>query len=224
MLRRIFVWLHRWVGLLLAGFLIIEGLTGSLLAFNTELTRVFNPQIFASPPNPDAPLLDLATLAECAEAMVPQARVDYFGGGMEGQVLLRCSPRTDPVTGKPYNSGFKYLVLDPWTGKELGRFQDSHYTRGFVHNIIPFVYDLHMKLALGETGAWVLGVVALVWTIDCFRGFYLTSPVAIEKFLPRWKRAWLVKWPAGFFRLNFDLHRRAGSGFGRCSLSSPGRA
>jgi uncharacterized iron-regulated membrane protein len=33
MIRQVFVWLHRWTGLLLAVFLIFEGITGSLLAF-----------------------------------------------------------------------------------------------------------------------------------------------------------------------------------------------
>jgi uncharacterized iron-regulated membrane protein len=132
-----------------------------------------------TPPWPGAPLLDLATLAERAEALVPQARVDYFGGGTPDPVLLRCIPRQDTATGKPYDIGFKYLVLDPWTGKELGRLQDRHYADGFVPNMMPFVYDLHMYLALGDTGAWVLGIVALVWTLDYFVGFYLTLPVAI---------------------------------------------
>jgi hypothetical protein len=60
---------------------------------------------------------------------------------------------------------------------------------------MPFVYDLHMYLALGGTGAWVLGVV--IWTLDCFVGFYLTLPVAIAQFWRRWRPSWLIKWPSG---------------------------
>ena len=213
MIRSPFVWLHRWTGLLLAGFLIIEGLTGSLLAFNSELTGLLNPQLAVIPPAPNATPLDLATLAERAESLVPQARVDYFSAGGPGPVFLRCSPREDPATGQPYDIGFKYLVLDPWTGMELGRLEDKRYGRGFAANIMPFVYDLHMSLALGEAGAWVLGLIALVWTLDCFTGFYLTLPVALSAFWRRWKPSWLVKWPPGFFRLNFDLHRAGGLWF-----------
>ncbi len=65
--RRTFMLLHRYVGLALALFL---GLTGSLLAFNTELDRLINPQLFAQV-NPDAPRLSLAELCERAEALVP---------------------------------------------------------------------------------------------------------------------------------------------------------
>ncbi len=38
-MRRVFVWIHRYVGLAMATFLIIEGLTGTLLAFRGDLTR-----------------------------------------------------------------------------------------------------------------------------------------------------------------------------------------
>ena len=55
-----------------------------------------------------------------------------------------------------------------------------------------------------------MAIVALVWTIDCFIGFYLTLPVSSGAFWRRWKPAWLVKWKAGAYRLNFDLHRAGG--------------
>jgi hypothetical protein len=52
---------------------------------------------------------------------------------------------------------------------------------------------------------------ALVWTLDCLIGFYLTLPVSTGAFWRRWKPAWLVKWKAGAYRLNFDLRRAGGS-------------
>ncbi len=209
MIRHFFVWLHRWAGLAMAGFLVVEGLTGSLLAFNTELTRLLNPQFFVAPQSGIQPL-DLAALAERAEALFPRAGVSYFARVREDQVVLRCHGRIDPASGKPYDIGFKYLVLDPYTGNDLGRLTDGWYAQGFLPNVMPFVYDLHLSLAIGPTGVWALSAVAIVWTIDCFTGFYLTLPVAIEKFLSRWKSAWLIKRRAGFFRLNFDLHRASG--------------
>ena len=49
MIRGVFVLLHRWTGLVMAGFLAVIGLTGSVLAYNTELERVFAPQLLAHP-------------------------------------------------------------------------------------------------------------------------------------------------------------------------------
>ena len=55
-------------------FLIVVGLTGSMLAFKTDLERLICPRIYATP-RPGVPPLDLATLAERAEARVPQGQV-----------------------------------------------------------------------------------------------------------------------------------------------------
>ena len=41
---------------------------------------------------------------------------------------------------------------------------------------MPFLYKLHYSLALGEVNSYLFGVVALLWTIDCFVGAYLTFP------------------------------------------------
>ncbi|MGO9430864.1 PepSY-associated TM helix domain-containing protein [Rhodoblastus sp.] len=216
-MRHLFVWIHRYVGLAMALFLIIEGLTGSLLAFRGDLTRLFDPVLASAPPMPGAPKLDLATLIKRTEALEPRAtlagRMPFPGD----TVILHMHTRTDPPTGRPYDLGltslYFYIALDPWTGKELKRLQQGMYTEGFLPNVMPVVYDLHKTLILGGTGVWILAIVALLWTIDCFVGFYLTLPLKFESFWRRWKPAWLIKWRGGFYRVNFDLHRAGGLWF-----------
>jgi uncharacterized iron-regulated membrane protein len=86
---------------------------------------------------------------------------------------------------------------------------------------MSFIYKLHYALALDEIGMWILGITALVWTMDCFVGFYLTlparrkvSPLPTEErtksYWQRWSPAWRVKWSASLYRINFDLHRAGG--------------
>ena len=208
MTRAFWVWLHRWAGLAMALFLIIVGLTGSLLAFKSDLERLICPRIYATP-RPGVPPLDLATIAERAEALVPQGRVVTVYLPEPAQALVVFKPREDPATGKPYELDFVQLFVDPWSGEELGRRRPGDLSQGLI-NLMEFIYELHVTLALGAPGVWVLGVVALVWTIDCFVGFYLTFPVTTASFWRRWKPSWLVKWLAGAFRVNFDLHRASG--------------
>ena len=211
MTRALFVWLHRWTGLLMAAFLIIVGLTGSLLAFWGELNHWLTPELFPGPRAGialDAATLDAATLARRAEALAPQARVDTIFLGYPGAVVVGVSPRlSDPTL--PFNQ----LFLDPLDGHELGRRKVGGLPV-HVDQIMPFVYQLHMHLALGSIGEWILGAVALTWTLDCFVGFYLTLPAGGERsrksFLARWKSSWLVKFKSSFYRVNFDLHRAAG--------------
>jgi uncharacterized iron-regulated membrane protein len=206
--RPFFVFLHRWVGLVMAGFLIVVGLTGSLLAFNIELERVFAPQLFAKP-RPGVAQLDLATLAERTQVLVPKGRLIYLAHTAADQTKAYFEPLDNPETQKPFDLGFTEFFVDPWTGEELGRRRNADLSQGVI-NLMPFIYDLHWRLVLGEFGQWTLGIIALLWSIDCFVAFYLTLPHAITAFWRRWKPAWLIKRNAGFYRLNFDLHRASG--------------
>ncbi len=208
MLRKICVFLHRYGGLGMAGFLVVVGLTGSLLAFNIELERLFAPQLFANAPPVLAPL-DLATLAERAQALVPQARLIYLAHTAPDQTKAYFEPLENPETQAPYDLDFTEFFVDPFTGAELGRRRNADLSQGAI-NLMPFIYDLHWRLVLGGFGQWTLGIIAFAWTIDCFVGFYLTLPHTTTAFWRRWKPAWLIKRGASFYRLNFDLHRAAG--------------
>jgi uncharacterized iron-regulated membrane protein len=208
MIRRLCVFVHRWAGLAIAAPLIVVGLTGSLLAFNTELERVFAPQLFARQ-RPGAAVLDLATLAERGQELVPRGRLVSVIYAQPDQARLWFEPRVDSTSGKAYDLGFTDFFVDPWTGEELGRRRNADLSQGLM-NLMPFIYDLHWRLALGDIGVWVLGIAALVWTIDCFVAFYLTLPLTTVAFWRRWKLSWLIKTKAGFYRLNFDLHRAGG--------------
>ncbi|MGB8694924.1 MAG: PepSY-associated TM helix domain-containing protein, partial [Steroidobacteraceae bacterium] len=119
------------------------------------------------------------------------------------------------------------LMLDPYTGEVLRRerYSDAIWPIS-RHNIMPLVNQLHYQLAIpGTVGLYLFGIVALVWTIDCFVGAYLTFPIrrrhraqsvghpiapARRSWWLRWKPAWLIKRGASAYRVNFDLHRAGG--------------
>jgi uncharacterized iron-regulated membrane protein len=205
MLRRVSILLHRWIGLTMAGFLIVVGLTGSLLAFLPELNQLIAPALF---PGPHGPELDPVTLMRKAEADVPGMRANtiylgYLGTAQIGFEPLPGAARLD----------FDQIYLDSVTGEELGRVKRSLLPSS-AGEITPFIYRLHYELALGEIGGWILGLIALAWTLDCFVAFYLTLPPtggqARKSYLSRWKPSWLVKTRGSFYRINFDLHRASG--------------
>ncbi|MGJ0454619.1 MAG: PepSY-associated TM helix domain-containing protein [Methylocystis sp.] len=206
MTRALWVWLHRWAGLVMAGFLILVGLTGSLLAFWGELNHWLTPDLY---PTPRAGVeLDAAALARRAEALVPQARTNtvYLGYPGSAQIGMEARPGAPPLD-------FGFIHLDPISGKELGRATWGGLPHS-LNDVMPFVYSLHMYLAMSGVGDWILGIVALIWTIDCFVAFYLTLPLSSRtngrSYFARWKPAWLVKIRGSFYRVNFDLHRAGG--------------
>ena len=207
MMRRIGVWLHRWVGLLMAIFLILEGLTGSVLAFRSQIERLCAPELYATH-LAGRPPLDLATLAQRAETQMPQASVGYFS--IDGDVaVMHMRPRVDPATGRQTMPNPPALHLDPWTGQALRADPQRWLSRGGVE-LLALLYRLHMNLATGEIGGLVLGIVALAWTVDCFIGLYLTLPTTSTRWLPRWAPAWGVKLRSSAFRIQFDVHRASG--------------
>lgn len=222
MSRHFWVLLHRWAGLIMAAFLIIVAVTGSLLAFYPELERLINPQFY--PKKVLENKLDMATLAELAEQQVPDARANaVLMEANQEATLVIMGPRSDRKD-QSNQLGFDQLILDPYTGEELGRRQFGAISQGVI-NLMPFIYKLHYSLALDKFGMWVLGICALIWTIDCFIGFYLTlpqrrkatSPIispaeekASKNWLQRWQPAWKIRWKSSSYKRNFDLHRASG--------------
>ena len=122
--------------------------------------------------------------------------------GVEGKI--------DPSTGWPYALGYNQVFVDPVSGEILGKREWGAVSLS-RENLLPFLYKLHYSLHVPEMwgidtwGLWLMGSVALLWTIDCFVGFYLTLPVrrASPDQLPqpvrrklargwwdRWKPAW----------------------------------
>ncbi len=227
MVRRYLVFMHRWIGLAMTLFLVIVGLTGSALAFREELDVWLNPELLTAAKR-DAPLLDGFTLREKAAALFPDASFDAVQLRIEPDrsVQFMHTPGmrdTDNMMEKMVE-----FYLDPYTGEKLGERSSWSGPSLERKNIMSFLYRLHFALALPwswsagshSVGAYILGVAALVWTIDCFIAFYLTFPLrwrangdalpTAKSWWSRWKPVWLIKLNAGAFRINFDIHRAFG--------------
>ena len=192
--------------------LVIEGITGSLVAFRAPLSRWLAPALYAQAPAAGAQPLALGELASRVQAHIgTHARIAYFFDGSDrGQTVVRVGPAMDPATGKPVPVNYGWIAVNPWTGAELARYSDNGYTAGVLPNVMPFIYRLHTTLTLDGLGYWILGVTAIAWTLDCLYAVYLTFPRGRHRFLRRWKEAWLVKSKGSAFRVNFDLHRAGG--------------
>ena len=215
-LRQGAIVVHRYVGLLMALFLIIAGLTGSVLAFYHELDAALNPRLFrAPPPTEDAAMLDPFALLAAAEAQVPKGLVvsNLPLDTKEGDAFsLWVEPRD---AADPDGIDDEYL-LSPYTGELLGSRRWGDLGQG-KKNLMPFVYRLHYSLALGDVGTYLFGVIALLWTLDCFAGAYLTFPPPRrtdgsrtgKSWFARWKPSWLLQ-ANKLFSFVFTWHRASG--------------
>jgi len=202
---------HRYVGLAMAGFLLIASLTGSLLAFREAIDEWLAPRFFVADSPADAPLLDPYVLRERVAAQVgPQGRIDA--------VVLHLQPgRTArfPVAPNPAPGGGMHVLdydevhADPHSGQVQGRRKREGLGLR-PEQIVPSLFVIHHSLALpGKWGTLLLGLISLLWTVDCFAGAFLTFPRG-RPFLSKWKTAWAIKWRAGFYRATLDVHRAGG--------------
>ncbi|MGQ9370129.1 PepSY-associated TM helix domain-containing protein [Azospirillum sp. ST 5-10] len=201
-MRALLVRLHRWAGLATAAFLAVAGLTGSVLAFQHEIDAWLNPHFYhASGAGPVLPGPDLIAGYERAN---PTRLVWYMEVPDDAghAALLATVPRA-PAAGEP-----EVVYLDPATGAEQGRRRWGACCFG-AENLVPFLLELHYRLLLpGSWGIWLMGAVAILWTLDCLAALVLTFPRG-RPFLAKWRRAWAVK-GGGAFRIGFDLHRAGG--------------
>jgi uncharacterized iron-regulated membrane protein len=224
-LRPFFGVLHRWVGLAIAGFLFMSGVTGAVISWDHELDDVLNPHLMQATSQRSA--LPPLELAQKVEARDPSVLVTFLPLVTERgeSVALGVTGRVDSKTGRLIEPGYNQVFLDPGTGEELGRRNWGAVWPITTENFVSFLYVLHYSLhipamwGIDRWGVWLMGVVALAWTVDCFVGFYLTLPSRAAAgakgrgfggFWNRWKPAWKIKTKGSPYRINLDVHRAFG--------------
>ena len=196
---------------------------GSLLAFNDELDGAFNRSVSYVDPS-EEPLIDPLVLRQRLLEKLPEGAV------IDNVSLHQVRGESTRLYAQP-PPGAKEMddeyFVHPSTGEVLGSRRWGSLSQGMT-NFMPFVYTLHQNLALGKIGSILLGIVALLWTIDCFVGAYLTfpprapptnershagaamsPPAGARLWLARWSRAWLVK-TTKLMSLVFSFHRASG--------------
>lgn len=223
-LRSVIARLHRLIGLVTACFLLVAGLTGALLAWYDELDALLAPQLLMAYPSPGAEqVLDPLALRARVVQAYPQRQVNHVPLSQPPgrSAVFFAAPGPDE-TSSPGSRVIQVLV-QPYTGQVLGDRVLGDVPRGAPH-VMPFIYRLHHSLALGLAGTLVLGAAALLWTVDCFLGLWLTLPAtpitrrqagatAGKSWLRRWMPSWWVRWHGGSYKLTFDLHRAGGLWF-----------
>lgn len=235
-IRQTCLWIHRYTGLVMVAFLIIAGSTGALLAFYEELDDLFNYQLAYSDAQSNEPL-SIAMLHDNVINTYPKYKFSSMPTSLEPDKSAVFS--VDKVRDKAAKTQestqekapFQEVYVNPYTGTIIGTRDREQWA---WRNTMYKVFWLHRELLLGDIGKLILGIIALIWTINCFIGFYLTLPrkVATSKakkindtahsiaskttnkkwasFVKRWLPAWKIRTKTNTFKLNYDLHQAFG--------------
>jgi uncharacterized iron-regulated membrane protein len=208
--RHVLLRVHRYAGAALAAFIVLAGLTGSLLAFHHEIDAWLVPELHRVQPGPGRASLDAA--AARIESDRPGLVVGYFVMSPDPAASVRVvmNTRAAAEAGRLDRKAAENaeVYLDPYSGRVLGerRWGEVGATRA---HLVPMLYRLHMSLFLEGAGQWITAGVGLALIAMLVLGTILA--------LPRLRllgKALRVRWDSSRARAFFDVHRAAGLSLG----------
>jgi len=187
--RKLNFQIHLWAGIILALYMILIGVTGSILVFRTELDRLFGLNPWGAR-RTSGPVADLSVAADRVRAAYPDARL----------ISILTPSATDPTFVAVMNSrhGRIRVACDPVSGQVLGEFSQSP-------NWLDVVAELHESLLIHHTGRVLNGVGAIFLLLLNATGMVVWWPG-----VRNWQRALKVDFARGWRRINFDLHSAVG--------------
>lgn len=204
--RKLWLEVHLYLGLIFGVVLSIVGLTGSVLVFWQDIDNWINPSLrqIESQSDGEAVFANLATVFGNTRNNIPT----------NAEISFAYYPRDNSSTYQVFYSiprpdlhgADQYLAfINPYsakvTGIKLVKTANDWIPRAFM----PFIFQLHYSMLLGENGSTLLGLIAVMLIISVLTGLIVWWPLT-----GRWKQAFTIKRNASKERFNYDLHKTAG--------------
>lgn len=168
MKRKLWLLLHRYLGVSAGLVLAVVGVTGALLSFEDEILSVINRDIAHVASRPHAePLLPDSVYRKVSENF-PDRQV-------QGLTLVDHANASVKVNLSDPNGGRRGedWYVDPFTAEALGPVAGV--------SAMHFIEDIHRRLLAGEAGKAVVGASALILIFMALSGIYLRLPTLLKK-------------------------------------------
>jgi uncharacterized iron-regulated membrane protein len=210
--RKLWLGIHRYVGLFAGAVFVIIGLTGSILAFRTEIDKWLNRELMTVP-QPAEGIRSYRSLDEIISASktaappngtpffvhFPKESFGYF------DVIYSANGSLGHHTT---NDGIKKIyqvIVNPYDAAVIGKRvivdTENHFSEPFVNVVV----HLHYTLLQGEVGENIVGAVGLFLFGSIATGIYLWWPRN-----GTWRQAFSIKRRSSPERLILDLHKTTG--------------
>ncbi len=188
LVRRLNFVVHLWIGIILTLYMILIGVTGSILVFRPELERLCGLKPWQNI-RTNKPLADIAAVVENLRTAYPSSRIVSVEAPTDEEAtfvsILERRGRIKVASG-------------PADGKVLGEFPRKR-------NWLDVVQELHESLFLHRTGRMLNGAGAACLLLLNATGLVIWWPG-----IRNWKRALKVDFRRHWRRINFDLHSSVG--------------
>ena len=188
-LRRALFQVHLWSGLILAIYVFLMCVSGTVLIYRRELAKVFSaePLVVAGP----GPRLTSDELKQAAMRAHPGYEVN--------RVFESRNPNRPAEIWLERGAKKTERLFNPYSGADLG----NSLQVGF--RIVLWLVDLHDNLLSGSTGHLINAAGGACVTLMCVSGIIIWWP-GIDK----WRRSLTIDWKANFKSLNWSLHSALG--------------
>jgi len=139
--RKVVLQLHLWIGIAAAFFLLLAGVSGALLVFETQIDQALNPKLARVPPTSGTPL-SLNELKTALERQYPGYRVLSFN--IPETPDTACAAYLQAPLGEGID-----VAVDPYTGRALGVWDSNRFARK--------LHGFHTHLLAGAVGSAIVG-------------------------------------------------------------------
>ena len=171
-MRKFLLKLHLYMALLSCVFVIILGLTGSIMAFEPEIDHLIHPKLFNVTPGTHP--LSLVEISAAINKALPGEAITAFTLSTSADVAYQAS-----ITGRS-------VFVNPYTGEILG-------IRAIGSDFLTFVHQLHLRLAWqrpSDPGKQIMswaGVLVLFMLISGIHLWWPLKRVTIQPGAKGWR-------------------------------------
>jgi uncharacterized iron-regulated membrane protein len=164
--RKLWLQVHKWIGLLLAVLIVPISVTGAALVWHDWLDAQLNPQRHSVAGPPQLEPADYA--ASASAALRPGERIATITlPDEEGPVTVSAWRPPEPGAGRPVRTS---LWLDPASGRLLDRAASNE-------GAVRVLHVLHGSLMVPGVGRQIVGWVGVAMLMSCLTGLWLWWPV-----------------------------------------------
>ena len=190
-LRRVWLKIHRWLGLTAGMLLVVIGLSGSVLVFQHAIDEWLNANLLiVKNSGSRRPLADV--LAAIEGSLEPDESVQFVDAPRHDRGVWTAWVRNSAKKDR----SFVQIYVNPYSANVTGR-------RVWGEYAITWIYSLHRQLLAGLRGESVVGICGIILVISILTGVILWWPL------------WRNSWRAAFVirrgsLLDYDLHKTIG--------------
>ena len=189
--RGIVLKVHLWLGLAAAIFLVILGLTGSVMAFENDIDHWLHPELFYVKTGPQSlPEQQLIAAVEIRVAPARVAAVQVFRQPNLARVMQTTDGKS--VYVNPYDASILGVTKGPFTADRN----------------IAYIHHIHLRHAPDQRSTPQLAAIGK--PVISFAGLILCLMVPTGLILFWRTRRTTIKWKASSLRICFDAHHVIG--------------